>query len=310
MLPAIQTLDAYRPIYRDINTWLPAMRSISRRHGLDEASLRLAPPGSNVVFWVEPGCLIKLFAPMWKTDAAREALALQAAAGAAGPAVPRILAQGTLEDWPYLVLARMPGSPLDEIWPSLSLDERVGVAAALGRLMASLHRAPLAGLDSLVEDWPALVRRQKGVWSDPARAGEGPPEWRARIAGFLSEVPLPELPPVLLHADLNPEHIFCERGPDGWQITGVIDFGDVMIGHPYYEFVAPGFLLRASPVLRRAMLLAYGFQAQQLTGALSRQLTAFTLLHRFASLPQILESAAPQNPSGMDDLQAALWGFD
>lgn len=312
MLPKIQTLDSYVPVYRDTAAWLPAMQAICRRHGLVQDSLRLAPPGSNIVFWVEPGCLIKLFAPMWAADAAREAGALHAMTGVPGIDVPRITAQGELEGWPYLVITRLPGRPLDELWPDLGAAERLEIARGLGRLMAALHSAPTDSLAALQEDWPAFLRQQVQACLGQQREKGVSPEWAAQIEAFLADLPPlydAGFQPVLLHADLNPEHLFCTQGVAGWQVSGVIDFGDAMLGHPCYEFIRTSFLLGPNqPDLRRAMLLAYGYPAEALDEAFSCRMMAYTLLHRFASLPELLESFEIP-PHTLAELQAGLWGL-
>jgi hygromycin-B 7''-O-kinase len=203
---------------------------------------------------------------------------------------------------------------LDEIWPGLADKAQLELASGLGRLMASLHSSPTAGLEALRADWAGFLQSQKENFLSQQQAAGTPSYWLAESVAFLRDLPPliePGFQPVLLHADLNPEHIFCERGPGGWQITGVIDFGDAMLGHPFYEFVAPGFMLGFSVQLRRAMLLAYGIQPDELICELSRRLMAYTLLHRFANLPEMLGRFEKHPlPIGMDALQAAFWGFD
>jgi hygromycin-B 7''-O-kinase len=311
LLPSIASLDDYRPLYRQESVWLPAMRAICRRHGLDADSLRFAPPGSNVVFWVERDKLIKLHAPMWREDAAREALVLRALEGQSDFAAPCVLGEGDVEGWPYLILTRLSGEPLDAIWESLSAAEREGIAASLGRLMAALCRVPTQGLAALDVDWPRWIAGQmQGCVARQAKLGASA-EWQREIGAFLAELPPlvePDFRPVLLNADLNPEHLFCERASEGWRVSGVIDFGDAMLGHAHYEFVAPGFIMRESARLRRAMLLAYGYPAEALDENLSRRLMAYTLLHHFANLPEALAMFDPP-PLSLAELERALWGF-
>ena len=59
--------------------------------------------------------------------------------------------------------------------------------------------------------------------------------------------------------------------------------------------------------LQRTMLLAYGFSNAQLDEALARQLVAYTLLHRFARIPDILACLNPQ-PTCFHELES-LWSF-
>jgi hygromycin-B 7''-O-kinase len=312
MLPPVPTLDAYRRIYLNEQVWLPAMQAICREHGLDETSLRRAPPGSHIVYWVESDRVIKLFAPLWAGDAATESLALQVLVNQGHFQVPRLLAQGELDGWPYLVLSRLPGVPLEAIWERLLPAEKEQVAAGLGRLMAALHRYPTGELQALRVDWPVFLSQQIETCLGRQAAAGATLSWLDQMAAFLADLPpLYEqgFAPVLLHADLSPEHLLCEHTPAGWQICGVIDFGDAMLGHPGYEFVAPGFLLHGSRSLRRAMLLAYGFSPADLDESLSHRLMAYTLLHRFALLPEWLELVGKPPPADLDELQVRLWSL-
>jgi len=83
-----------------------------------------------------------------------------------------------------------------------------------------------------------------------------------------------------------------------------------MLGHPHYEFGAPGCCItRGSPRLQRAMLLAYGYSGHQLDGTLARQLMAYTLLHRFINVPDLLALFGSQRPASFEELGEALWSF-
>ena len=64
LLPIVNTPADYRPLYRNPAVWLPAMRAICQRHRLDPSALKMAPPGTHVVFFVGAEHVIKLFAPL------------------------------------------------------------------------------------------------------------------------------------------------------------------------------------------------------------------------------------------------------
>jgi hypothetical protein len=57
------------------------------------------------------------------------------------------------------------------------------------------------------------------------------------------------------------------------------------------------------------MLLAYGYSGHQLDGTLARQLMAYTLLHRFVTVPDLLALFGSQRPASFEDLQQELWSF-
>lgn len=312
--PFFETFEDYAAVYRETATWLPAMRTICQAHGLDPDSLRLAPPGSNIVFWVEDNLVIKLFAPFWRQDHLLETRVLNTLANNAALQVPRIHAHGEVDGWPYLVLSRLPGRSLDEVWPLLDPTGREHIAAGLGEMMAALHRVPTGQLAGLQPEWRTfLADRLARLLENQSRAGVSP-EWLDDITRYYAALPSlvpPDFSPVLIHADLNPEHIFCQASPRGWEVSGMIDFADAMLGDPAYEFVAPAFLL-AGPDgvhLRRAMLQAYGYAPSDLTPALSRRLTAFILLHRFIDAGQFPALFPHQPPGSMRQLEQIAWQF-
>ncbi len=311
LLPVFRTLPEYRPLFRDDSVWRPALQAICARHGLDASSLRIAPPGSNIVYWVEDHLLIKLFVPLWPEDAAREIAILGKFGSFDAFDIPRIYAQGELEGWPYLVIEKLSGQPLDEVWDGLSFSDRLELAASLGQCIAALQAFPTAGLDSILEAWPAdweaeidgCLARQRELGVSTA--------WQGQIASFLRAA-LPDLQapyrPTFLHADLNPEHLFCQETASGWQVTGIIDFADAMLGHPLYEWSRPAFTLRFEPTLIRAMFSAAGFPPAALNANLSRSLLAITMLHRFFSLPELLAQCRVP-PADLAELQTALLSF-
>ena len=82
-----------------------------------------------------------------------------------------------------------------------------------------------------------------------------------------------------------------------------------MLGHPHYEFVAPGFIARDEPGLLRAMLLAYGFSEDELDASLAQRLMAYTLLHRFGKISEYLGLFGSEPPADLAELQRRLWTF-
>ena len=310
ILPTVTTLDSYRPLYRQEGVWLAAMRAICARHGLDATSLSFAPPGSNVVFWAEGNKVIKLFAPLWKEDAAKESGWLNAIAGRTGFHSPEVIAQGEIDDWPYLVLSRVPGSPLDEIWSSLVPADRERIATSLGDCLAGLHGVPIAPDPDQLASWRRFLDTQIETCASRQEALGTSSAWVSDISQFLASLSIPPSSDlVLVNGDLNPEHLFCERTSRGWQVSGMIDFGDAMIANPCYDFVRPGFILRGSRLLRRRMLRAYGFTENDFTTALTRELFTYVLVHQFANIPETLSEYKSNPPGCLDALISDLWGF-
>jgi hygromycin-B 7''-O-kinase len=92
-------------------------------------------------------------------------------------------------------------------------------------------------------------------------------------------------------------------------MTGYLDFGDAMIGHPDYEMVAPGLEIAGSdPGLLRTLLLAAGYPKQDLDQKLSHRLMAYTLIHRFVDLTSVL-SLLPEarKAANLAELAQLVW---
>ncbi len=183
-LPALANEDEYVAVYRNSDVWLPAMRAICARHGLDARALEIAPPGSHIVFWAGPRRLIKLFSRFWPDDAVSERVALGGLTAHTTLPMPRVIAEGELEGWPYLVLEPLPGIPLNQVWEQVEARDRAAICETLGGVMAALHAAPTTGLSAIAVDWPAwLAERRAGFAAAQTERGASP-EWIAAALGF------------------------------------------------------------------------------------------------------------------------------
>ena len=313
LLPDINTKEDYRAVYRDVNTWLPAMKAICQRHGLDEAQLESAPPGTHVVFKVKPELYIKLFAPPWQEDFIPERLVLHKLSDQPYLPIPRLMAEGKIEDWLYIIITAVEGIPLYEVWQTIPMSDKQRIASQCGEFMSALHSTQTEGLEAIAIDWSAFVEDQIKECIDQSSRANLRDEWTRSVMEFLEDLPSllePDFHPVLLSADITDEHILVSRCKGGWEMTGFVDFGDSMLGHPYYDFAAPGCCItRSSPDLQRTMLLAYGCSTDQLDEALSRKLMAYTLIHRFINIPDLLSFFGSNRPGNLEELRKELWAF-
>ena len=294
MLPAIADKEEYRKVYRDHATWLPAMEAICKRHGLDPSELRREPPGTHIVFRAGSH-ILKLFSTLWGEDYTAERAVLHHLQGSQ---TPQIVAEGEFDDWPYLIITAIPGRPVGEVWGEIAMEDKRSILEHLGGFMRSLHlQAPIPELHT---DWDQFLAERVEQWEEHHQA-EG--AWRNWIRGRVVNFHEPAFAPVLLNADITDEHVLVVHRGGSWRFSGVIDYGDAMMGHPHYEFVAPLMCLTlGEPSLSRTLVDSYGLA---LTPALADRLTTYCLLHKYGRLADILERCPVSNG---DELHRAVWG--
>lgn len=309
LLPRPPDLATYRELRGDPSVWLPAMKVICQRHGLEDDALFAERTGTNVLFRVGRGPWIKLFPPLWAEDALREQVGLETIAAVEGIEVPRLLAEGVLEDWPYVIISHVEGRPLRDIWQKLDLAARNELGEQIGRLMARLQALDISTCKGLHEDESAfLAKRVQEVVARNRWAGAEPSwlealETYAQSAASLLDRPFQ---PVFLHADLTDDHLLATQRGDSWKLTGLIDLGDATVGDPLYEFAAPVvFLAQRRPTLQRALLRGCGLTDSD--GLMGERIRAWALLHRFSLIPELIRQCPEPMPRDLGTLLRGIW---
>ena len=163
--------------------------------------------------------------------------------------------------WPFAGYRVLPGHPLYRA--SFGLDQRHRAAVPLARFLAALHAISAeqaaslgAGPDPLgrfdITRRTAKARESIARLTELGLLGDAAPLF-AILDRALAEGMPAEWTPVLVHADLDTRHILVD---DGGQITGIIDWGDVHVGHRAIDLaLAHAFL---PPEAHGAFCHAYG----------------------------------------------------
>lgn len=314
-LPVLSDTADYKFHFND-DVWQQAAAVICARHRLANAELRRSPQGENIIFFVDKGLIIKIFAP-FRENYRRETAALEFAATVKlGIETPQIVHTGELEGWSYLVMTQLAGVPMREVWAEIEASDRLEIVSRLGGAMRKLHAhpAPLSQA-ALNRDWFGFVRRHARGSVARQQACHANPEWLESLPAYIT-ARLKLLPtnfkPVLLHGDIHPGNVLLTETTGGrWQVAGLFDFGDSLCGFHEYEFVAPGVLMvQGRRELQRALLLAYGYEEAQLDLNLRARLMLLTVLYECSDLRKYALRLAPEAVHlTLDELEAAIWTF-
>lgn len=315
MLPEIpRTERDLELLRRDPARWRQALEVLASRHGLAGPPVP-AETGSLPVFAFR-SVVAKLYAPdsAWRpgadagrfTDLEVERAHLERLEGRLPVPTPRVVGEGELGAWRYLLLERLEGVPLESALDEVGRRALLAAAARLGESVRALHEVPHAGLPARIDDFDRFLDAQVRTAARTEEQRGAPAEWVRRIDPFVRSVERGLRGPVLLHTELGPGHVLAEARGGEIRLTGMIDFVDAMAGDPEYDLAAVAFFVTAGDgEALGACLDGYGWAGPR-GEELARRLLRYLLLHRFAPLRWLLERRPPGAVTSFEQL-APVW---
>ncbi|MFB6446581.1 aminoglycoside phosphotransferase family protein [Bradyrhizobium tunisiense] len=309
-LPYLPDAESFRAFRSDAPRWLPIALDIARSHGLDVGSLHVFATGTNLVAGLGDKLILKIFPPQLAAQFVSERGSLAQLNGHVDLPIPEIVAEGTRDGWPYLIITRLAGTLGSEVWPSLPEDQKERLLRRIGETVAAVQRAPLGPLATIEPRWEDFMRRQmQGCRARHERLGLAPKFLRGlddllRDAAKL--IPM-DAPPVILVGEYIPENFLlaCEDGQ--WSLAGLFDFGDVLAGWRDYDLLGPSaFMAAGRPGRVRSLLEGFGYATLDYT--LKRRLMALMLLHRASDLnSHICIEGWQDKATDLIELQDLIW---
>lgn len=198
-------------------------------------------------------------------------------------AVPTLLGAAEHDGATWLLTSWLPGERLSQVWDALDRPARTAVAETLGHVLAALWATPVDGLseaplalgDRTVQIEAAL-QRQLGFGLDPAHCDD--------LRALAGAATLDD-ERVVTHADLHADQVLLGRGPRGWQVTGLLDFGDAVLAPRHYDLVSPFCaLLGPDRGLREVLVDAAGLGVD---ADWMPRVLALTVLHPWIEVPRL-----------------------
>lgn len=287
--------------------WRIAIEHIARRHGLVPCEFEPYAMGESIV-WRAGEYVIKLTIPQCAYQIVAEVDCLEATRGTLSLVTPKLHSHGDLSGWPYMIMERIGGCPLSEVWPQLDHDNRRRLARNLGSFCRELHSLPTRGFPG---EWAPFWR---AMTTDVGKkhAGHGTLQTLVGcIDPFLAKVgELVDLDLVPLHTELIDQHIYVDECHGQFELFGVIDFADARLGAPHYEFGSlVEFVFKGERGLLHEFMLAYGVSEDRLTSRYSETLLAWSLCHRFSNLGRTLAILEPLVPSSLEEVATVLYSL-
>lgn len=292
--------------------WLPRALDIARTHGLPSADPHVFAGGTNLVVGLGGEIVLKIFPPLLRHQFDAERLSLRLLQGQLSVEVPRIVAEGELEDWPYLAMTRVQGATGEEVWPTLDDAAKERLIGRIGEVIAEVQRVPPGELAQLEPHWQPFIEKQiAGCREHHERLGL-PAKFLAGLDDYVRDA-APLIPcrpsPVILTGEYIPENFILRQDTSGWQLAGLIDFGDVMTGWGPYDVLGPGvFMAEGRPERVRALLRGFGYSEAERDETLAHRLFALCLLHRYSNpLRQFRVDGWQRKAGTLRELEGLIW---
>ena len=309
-LPHLAAAESFRAFRSDPLLWLPIAREIARSHGLDASAAHVFATGTNLVVGLGERLILKIFPPLLRAQFVSERGSLTQLRGRLDLPIPEIVAEGTREGRPYLVITRLAGTLGSEVWPGLAEDQKERVLRQIGQTIAAVQRAPLGPLAQIEPCWDEFMRAQmQGCRARHTRLGLAP-KFLAGIDDLLRDaakiIPM-DAPSVILIGEYIPENFLLACDDGEWSLKGLFDFGDVLTGWRDYDLLGPSaFMAAGRPGRVRSLLEGFGYA--KLDFALKRRLMALMLLHRASDLNRhICIEGWQDKANDLVELQELIW---
>jgi hygromycin-B 7''-O-kinase len=278
--------DFDRRFRLDTASWIGAVHDICSVHKIPASALATYPDGSNLLARVGEDRIVKIFPPFHSDQWDSEHIALTHLTGLCPIEIPQLIASGVRQDgWHYVVLSLVAGETLEKHWSAMSHHDRIRAMTDVGITMARIQTIPISGPLNHFQAWDAFLAAQADkCWARHKRSGE--PEWLIdQVDGWIrDQMPLLQTTqPALLTGEYTPFNLLATDLTGSWRLSGMIDFGDAMIGHPEYDLLGPSaFLASGDRDLIQSLFTGYGLTDPDLS--LHRRLMALLLLHKYSNL--------------------------
>jgi hygromycin-B 7''-O-kinase len=311
LLPTVTTDDDITRLRTDTARCLAAIRAAAEQEGLSSDQATFFPDGSSLVGAIGQ-TVIKIFAPIDRELMRTKTRVLDHLSGRLECPTPQFLGEGELEGWPYVVMGRLEGVPLSQVWQEIRPENQGDLCQAIGQTIAELHNLSITPIQDLPPDWDRFMAQQRQASAQRQRSFGLDERWVSQIDAYLASVALPHQPPVLLHTELMRQHFFVRQtGGSVWTLSGLLDFEPAMVGNPEYDFASVGlFITKGHPGLLERLLGGYQQirpSPEMATGAFQRRALAYTLLHRYSRMPWYLGFMPIDGAVTLDDLAARWW---
>jgi hygromycin-B 7''-O-kinase len=241
--------------------WLPAIEKIASMHQQPTAKWIRVREGGNVIFRHD-NIAIKLIPQNWNYQGKAEIQSLGMLTDALPVERPRLLHHGVLDGWIYLIITWLPGISLAEVWGGMSYENKKIIVGEVGEFLDTLHQLPINKQAHQLFHWPEYHQKLLNGCLARHKRNRIPEALLEQVEHFLSLSSdyFDDGEAFLIHMDIHPWNLMAVQRGDVAHLSGVLDFGDAVIGRSQLiELATPIiFLCQGDAQLVNQLLESYG----------------------------------------------------
>lgn len=160
ILPQVSSFEEYENLRQDNELFEKAAREVIARHHLPGNEPLLCFEGTNIVFSYGSSRIIKIFPPLHQSHFLTEVLVMKHLYNKLSVDTPAIEYEGTISDWPYIVMSRLDGVILEGLWEKIDHLNKLVIIRELGSLIREVHSLAIDGLEEIDCDWQKFITQQ------------------------------------------------------------------------------------------------------------------------------------------------------
>lgn len=261
---------------------MPLLNHLQQAFRLPGDQWQRIAQGANALFQLGDDVIVKLVPPNWRRQGDKELIVAPLLDGKLSLATPRLLGGGAVDNWVFVISTRLPGSPLADVWPSLDRAEKRLIMLQVGELLREL-RGVTVDVDMAIRvDWQQYIDTLVSACSARHQRKAMPAHLAQQVMPYLAAAGdfSPPAQARLIHMDIHPWNLMARHDQGRWLLTGLIDFGDAIVGNcDRFELLTPlMFMAQGDPILVKALFDSYGLLNDYDAPTLRRQLMATALI--------------------------------
>ena len=316
-LPPIDSWPDWSAAFNDACLWRPVIDAICECEGIRYRSIETPRSNTNAVFILDRHLVVKIYSPFWSEFDIEPKLIEVLGLHGKVP-VPKIVATGQYQDratWTYVVMEYCPGLTLKATRSTITRGDLLSIASQVGLVASSLHHTDVSllnGIDDVGESWDDLnERRRREALTQLSDRRMVSPKVVDALAEILDETIAGSrrIPRIVVHGDLESDHILLNKEGSEWRVTSLIDFGDAKIGVRDYEWMPLWLGLFDRDVEAMQAFLGSYDRSLLTDDELPQRVMAWTLLHDFGTeaVADLLEKTPTPTPiETVDEFQKVL----